>query len=196
MEVWKYLVLFVSVLGYGTIHSLLAADEVKRLLLERMPSLKRSYRFMYTVIAIVTLIPILLWYAQLDETLLIGSKFLQFLGASCVVVGMILLLLAFKSYNLKIFMGLDFTEESDSKEPLVVTGMYHYVRHPLYFALIVLFLGFAMLVPDARTFVLVGAMLIYIAVGSTLEERKLTQRYGDAYRDYCRKTKRWIPFVI
>jgi protein-S-isoprenylcysteine O-methyltransferase Ste14 len=196
MEVWKHILLFFSVLGYGTLHSVLAADEVKRFLFAGMPSLKRSYRFMYTVIAIVTLIPIVVVYAQLDETVLIASKILQFLGATCVVAGMILLLVAFKSYDLKIFMGLDFSEESDTREPLVITGMYHYVRHPLYFALIVLFLGFAMLVPDARTFLLVGAMLIYIVVGSTLEERKLTQRYGEAYQAYCRKTKRWIPFVI
>jgi methanethiol S-methyltransferase len=196
MEVWKYLILFVSVLVYGALHSLLAANEVKRFLFDRMPSLKRSYRFGYTVLAVLTLIPILLWYAKLDESLLIGSKFLQFFGAAFVVVGMILLLLAFKSYDLKIFMGLDFSEESDSNEPLVVSGMYRYVRHPLYFALIVLFVGYAMLVPDVRTFVLVGGLLFYIVVGSILEERKLTQRYGEDYQAYCRKTKRWIPFVI
>jgi methanethiol S-methyltransferase len=196
MEGWKYLVLFVSVLVYGALHSLLAANEVKRFLFERMPALKPSYRFIYTVLAVLTLIPMLLWYAQLEGALLISSKILQIFGVMVMVVGGLLLRLAFKSYNLKIFMGLDFSEESDSNEPLVVSGMYRYVRHPLYFALIVLFVGYAMWVPDVRTFVLVGGMLFYIVVGSILEERKLTQRYGEAYQAYCRKTKRWIPFVI
>jgi methanethiol S-methyltransferase len=196
MEGWKYLVLFVSVLVYGALHSLLAANEVKRFLFERMPALKPSYRFIYTVLAVLTLIPMLLWYAQFEGALLISSKIIQILGVMVMVVGGLLLRLAFKSYNLKIFMGLDFSEESDSNEPLVVSGMYRYVRHPLYFALIVLFVGYAMWVPDVRTFVLVGGMLFYIVVGSILEERKLTQRYGEAYQAYCRKTKRWIPFVI
>jgi methanethiol S-methyltransferase len=196
MEVWKYLILFVSVLAYGALHSLLAANEVKRFLFGRMPSLKRCYRFGYTVLAALTLIPIILWYTQLEGTLLLSSKILQISGLMVMVIGGLLLWLAFKSYDLKIFMGLDFSEESDSSEPLVVSGMYRYVRHPLYFALIVLFVGYAMWVPDVRTFVLVGGLLFYIVVGSILEERKLTQRYGEAYQTYCRKTKRWIPFVI
>lgn len=196
MLTYSHAVLFIAVVLFGALHSLLAANQVKNFLFRLLPSLKSVYRFGYTLIAAITLIPIVVLYAKIDEVPILTHQGLQFGAMVILVLGMILLLFAFKSYNLKIFVGLDFSEESDSKEPLVVSGMYRYVRHPLYFALIVLFIGFALLYPDFRTWVLVIAMLIYIVVGSKLEERKLTQRYGKAYKDYCRKTKRWIPFVI
>ncbi len=79
---------------------------------------------------------------------------------------------------------------------LVQEGIYKYVRHPAYTGLLLGSLGCITLFGSllgyaAFVFLGVPAMLYRIRV----EEVALTEQLGDEYVDYCRKTKRLIPFV-
>ncbi|MCB0855774.1 MAG: protein-S-isoprenylcysteine methyltransferase, partial [Bacteroidetes bacterium] len=38
--------------------------------------------------------------------------------------------------------------------------------------------------------------LIYLIVGTILEEKKLVNEFGDAYRDYQKKVKMLIPYIF
>lgn len=79
---------------------------------------------------------------------------------------------------------------------LIKEGFYKYVRHPAYTGLLIGTLGcisiFASVLGYGLFILLaVPAMLYRIRV----EELALTERFGDEYVEYCKKTKRLIPFI-
>jgi len=77
---------------------------------------------------------------------------------------------------------------------LVITGPYRRVRHPMYTALILLWFGLS--VVSANWFIilwmLVGAMGI-IRDRAPLEEAMMLETFGDTYREYMRRTGRFLP---
>lgn len=76
-------------------------------------------------------------------------------------------------------------------EELVVSGLYRYMRHPLYtFSMILLWF---MPVVSRNYLLLVGLMTAYFIAGSILEERRLQADFGDAYAAYQRTVPRFFP---
>lgn len=83
----------------------------------------------------------------------------------------------------------------DTSHQLATGGPFRIVRHPIYMALNLLALGSALWVPTA----IVWASFALMAIGSDLraraEESLLTQAFGASYREYCARTKRFVPGV-
>jgi protein-S-isoprenylcysteine O-methyltransferase len=79
---------------------------------------------------------------------------------------------------------------------LVDTGPYRFVRHPSYTGALLAFIGFAMVLRNWAS-VLVISLPIALAFlyRINVEERALIQALGDRYRAYIQRTKRLIPFV-
>ena len=113
-----------------------------------------------------------------------------------IVFGLLILGIAFASFNLKEFFGLEQYQESEQKSELVITGIYQYVRHPLYFGTLVLFVGLFFLIPTFKIALVNAISFIYLIIGSRLEEQKLIDYFGQSYIDYKSKVKGLIPFVI
>lgn len=81
------------------------------------------------------------------------------------------------------------TDEPASR--LVVDGLYRYVRHPLYFAgLVIIWL---MPVMSCNLLALNIGLTLYILIGAFFEERKMLQDFGETYADYRRRTPMLIP---
>lgn len=78
-------------------------------------------------------------------------------------------------------------------EPLRVTGVYRWVRHPLYlFSLMALW---PVTVMRGAYFGFCLGATIYFVIGSLYEERRMVAAFGEAYRAYQRQTPWLIPFV-
>ncbi|WP_456392176.1 methyltransferase family protein [Nitratifractor sp.] len=73
---------------------------------------------------------------------------------------------------------------------LVTTGIYRCTRHPMLFGLMLLPLGFALLLgsPTFILFVAPAEALFILLMILTLEEREAIAKFGDAYREYRRRT--------
>jgi protein-S-isoprenylcysteine O-methyltransferase Ste14 len=80
------------------------------------------------------------------------------------------------------------------KHELVTSGPYHWVRHPFYVAAALIFLGYG--VGAANWFILAGGALAatLLVMRLRIEEQKLIDRFGDAYRDYMKRTRRFVPW--
>ena len=79
-------------------------------------------------------------------------------------------------------------------ENLVVTGLYRYVRNPMYVAVVVVILGQAVLFGDWR--LIVYAMLVWLVFHAFVvgyEEPTLARRFGTRYDDFRANVPRWIP---
>ena len=78
---------------------------------------------------------------------------------------------------------------------LVVEGVYSRVRHPRYVGVGLGVAAMALFANYLALYVLVLAYIPMIYVVALLEERELEARFGDAYREYCRKVPRFLPRV-
>ena len=77
---------------------------------------------------------------------------------------------------------------------LVVTGLYRYVRNPMYVAIVAVILGQAFLLGDQRL-IAYGALiwLAFHAFVVSYEEPALTRRFGAQYEVFRANVPRWIP---
>jgi protein-S-isoprenylcysteine O-methyltransferase Ste14 len=79
---------------------------------------------------------------------------------------------------------------------LVNSGIYHYIRHPLYLSIFLLGTGIMLKNPGAVQLILGAINLIAIFLTALIEEREMIARFRDEYRGYMKETKMFIPFVI
>jgi protein-S-isoprenylcysteine O-methyltransferase Ste14 len=79
---------------------------------------------------------------------------------------------------------------------LVSSGIYRYVRHPLYASLLLLAWGAFFKHPDKMSGVLAGVAAGLLFVTAKVEEREDIAYFGPAYEAYMRRSRRFIPFVF
>lgn len=79
---------------------------------------------------------------------------------------------------------------------LVTSGIYKYIRHPQYTGLILISLG--MLIEWATIpMLLLFPIMVYIYVRlAKREEGDMINEFGDEYKQYMKKTKMFLPFII
>jgi protein-S-isoprenylcysteine O-methyltransferase Ste14 len=79
-------------------------------------------------------------------------------------------------------------------QPLKTYGVYGFVRHPLYFAWMLLVFGAPVMTMTRLTFAVFSTL--YLAVAIPFEERSLTETFGRDYASYRRKVRwRMIPGI-
>lgn len=76
---------------------------------------------------------------------------------------------------------------------LVTTGVYGISRNPLYLALTAIYLGIGLVLPSLPVLVLVLPVLVVMRYGvMAREESYLDGKFGDAYRAYKARVRRWL----
>lgn len=83
-----------------------------------------------------------------------------------------------------------------SEQALVVSGPYRWVRHPMYVAFLLFDVGCGLLSANhVLTWVFPALLILHIALRLGLEERLLTERFGEAYWIYAQETARFLPHL-
>ena len=84
-----------------------------------------------------------------------------------------------------------------SGHTLVETGPYRYIRHPSYTGLLLAFVGLGV---SFGSWLSIGVLVVPITLALLrridVEEAALRRGLGEAYTDYCTRTKRLIPGVL
>ncbi|HLW47473.1 MAG TPA: isoprenylcysteine carboxylmethyltransferase family protein [bacterium] len=76
---------------------------------------------------------------------------------------------------------------------LVQDGPYRYTRHPLYVSMATIYAGAALGVNSLWALVLLPAAVALIDRGPMVrEERYMEQKFGEAYRTYKARVRRWV----
>ena len=76
---------------------------------------------------------------------------------------------------------------------LATGGVYRYTRNPLYISLTLIYLGIAAAANDLWLLLLAIPLLVVIRYGVIeREERYLEAKFGDDYRQYKARVRRWI----
>lgn len=185
---------------WGAVHSFLASHGFKHWIRQAVGSAAyfRIYRFAYNLFSVASLFPILAMLTIFPDQALYRipepwrylTAFLQGLAVIALLVGVL------QTGPLE-FAGLAQLAPSygDSKpSELVTTGLYAYVRHPLYSA------GLALLWFSAEMTVnrlaLWSVFSLYLLIGARFEERKLLKDFGSAYAEYQARTPMLIPKIV
>ena len=77
----------------------------------------------------------------------------------------------------------------------VRAGPYRWVRNPMYLGHLIFFAGLAVLLRSWPGVALLVFHLFWFDRRVREDEQRLTALFGDDYRDYCRRVKRWIPGI-
>jgi protein-S-isoprenylcysteine O-methyltransferase Ste14 len=191
------IIVFLSLAVYGLIHSLMASLPVKAWARRQFGlAADRYYRIVFNWVGLLSFLPVLalagvlpgktLYRLHLPWTLL--TLGLQLCAVLAVAVGVM-------QIGAASFLGLRplIVPVETTPPSLVTTGLYRFVRHPLYTAGI-LFIWASPVMTTNLLALYIGAT-IYFVVGSLDEEYRMRREFGDAYREYCRRTPMLIPFL-
>ena len=86
--------------------------------------------------------------------------------------------------------------ELENTERLVTTGIYRYIRHPMYASLLFLAWGVLLKSISIGTVVLAGIATIALMATAKAEEAEDRVRFGQAYGEYMKRTHRFVPFLV
>jgi protein-S-isoprenylcysteine O-methyltransferase Ste14 len=110
------------------------------------------------------------------------------LGAAIIVLG-IWQADAWSFLGLRQILGL---QEQPQTAQLVVSGLYRWVRHPLYTGGLLLI--WLLPVMTANLLALFICLSIYLVVGAHFEESRLIHEFGESYLHYRQQVPMLIPF--
>jgi protein-S-isoprenylcysteine O-methyltransferase Ste14 len=79
---------------------------------------------------------------------------------------------------------------------LVKSGIYGYIRHPLYLSVFLLGTGVMLKNPESLQLLLGTINLVAVYFTARIEENEMIAKFGDAYQEYMKETKMFIPFIL
>lgn len=79
---------------------------------------------------------------------------------------------------------------------LVTSGIYHYIRHPLYSSLLLLTWGIFFKSPSLLGMVLAMTATTFLFATARADESECKHFFGAPYQRYMQTTKRFIPYLF
>lgn len=196
----KYLTLSFIWVGYCFLHSFLISIRFTNYLTRVLKNYYAFYRLFYVLISLVLLIWIINIPTQLDNVIVITNVPPWSIIRQVLTWGSLLMFFwaFFFNYDSLSFFGirqmLNFgkVKQINPSEAIKKNGLLALTRHPMYLALIIFLLCQTFSMADI---VVNSILIIYVVIGTVLEEKKLVLEFGDAYRKYQQEVPMLIPFT-
>ncbi|MFC1555005.1 methyltransferase family protein [candidate division KSB1 bacterium] len=78
---------------------------------------------------------------------------------------------------------------------LITNGIYRFIRHPIYFGVIIVCFAVPVYAFSLYGFIVMSALIPLGLNRIRMEEELLTEEYGDVYRAYKKTSRKLIPFI-
>jgi protein-S-isoprenylcysteine O-methyltransferase Ste14 len=183
-------------------HSILASQEFKIFVVNKLGNKIAFYRLFYNFVSIVSFILIYLFSPKPDFIIYDLLFPYDIIVVILQLLSFVALLWASKFINMKEFLGISQItryyhknynyNDLDEILELRIEGPFKFSRHPIY-----LFASFFLILRPTMDFfylVFVINMLVYFYIGSYYEERKLIKIFGKQYEDYQKSVPKIFPF--
>ena len=79
---------------------------------------------------------------------------------------------------------------------LIDTGIFKYIRHPLYSSLLFLTWGIFLKNPSVELIIVSVLSTVLLYLTAIFDEKECIGFFGDKYIEYMKKSKRFIPYVV
>jgi len=116
----------------------------------------------------------------------------RYLGLAPIALGVVLYISCSGSF---IFVGKGTPIPFTPTKELIVTGLYRFVRNPLYIAGVLVLAGEAILFQSSGIFIYCLVMFGAFNIHVLMEETFLSEKFGTRYEQYCKSVPRWIPIL-
>jgi len=115
----------------------------------------------------------------------------RWIGLILAVTGMML------EFSTQIYLGRNYSTTLHIREEqtLITAGPYHYMRHPMYTALITVGIGLGLLSSSWYFLLPFLATIIVVAFRVQKEEDVMIENFGERYLKYSQETGRFFPRV-
>jgi protein-S-isoprenylcysteine O-methyltransferase Ste14 len=183
-----------------TLHSLLASRAASTWVRRHLGAASAWYRLFYNILALLTLLPLLIWYLMLPyDPLLRWEGLWKGLRVFLVLLAVWVLAAGAMVYPLGEFLGISqIRRQGNGREGptgeqkrLVRLGILGLVRHPWYLAVLILLWSRDL---AARDLVTSGILTLYLLVGARLEEGRLQAEFGEEFRKYRQEVSMIFPW--
>ena len=129
------------------------------------------------------------YYQAFNFGSLSGSATLHMIGAPLLVIGSLII----------VYSKQTLSKQGQPSEPgvptsaIVDSGMFGHSRNPLYMGLTLCYCGLSFAIDNAWLLALLPITLIAVQIALIApEERYLEQKFGDDYRAYRKRVRRWL----
>jgi len=183
---------------YCVVHSYTASNQLKNRVRERFgPETYRWYRLVYNIFSVVSFIPVL-WLLRILPDKLIYFIPLPWPILTLVIqsLGFIVIILGVSQTGIKPFWGIQLllsNDRSPESSDFVKTGLYGWVRHPLYAGALLIIWPATSMTVNLLVFLIICT--IYFVVGARLEEKRYVEAFGEAYVKYQQEVPMLIPDI-
>jgi protein-S-isoprenylcysteine O-methyltransferase Ste14 len=79
---------------------------------------------------------------------------------------------------------------------LVTSGVYKYIRHPLYSSLLLLTWGMFFKLPSIAGGTLTAFAILFLIATAKADEAECIQFFGAEYQNYMLKSKMFLPYIL
>jgi len=141
--------------------------------------------FAFESVFILVLLNIRVWFVNPFSFKQIVSWILMLLSIYAVVTGYLLLKRKGKP-----------TRNFENTSLLVKSGIYGYIRHPLYLSIFLLGTGIMLKDPAPFQIVLGFINLVAVYITARIEEHEMISKFGEEYKIYMTETKMFIPYIL
>lgn len=143
------------------------------------------------IITGAVIIGFLLYIFRID-ILIVNSIFLQTLGFSLFIIGIIIRWIAIRTlgtaFNVKVTII--------KNQKLYTSGIYKYIRHPSYTGLIIYYTGLGLIMSNALCLIIfILSSFTVVLYRIQIEERILSEHYKSEYINYMKHSYRIFPFI-
>ncbi len=111
-------------------------------------------------------------------------------GIILFIIGLVILLICIFRLAIK---GKGTLSPLDPTTKLVISGMYKYSRNPMYVGAMIMLIGESIIFQSTALWIY--AIIVFVAFNLFIwlhEEPRLSRDFGDEYREYRHKVRRWI----
>ncbi|MBN1821621.1 MAG: isoprenylcysteine carboxylmethyltransferase family protein, partial [Prolixibacteraceae bacterium] len=84
----------------------------------------------------------------------------------------------------------------ENTSELVDTGIYRYIRHPLYLSLILLTWGIFFKNMDTNLLIISILSTLFLYITARFDEKECLAFFGEEYSNYMKRSKMFIPFIF
>jgi protein-S-isoprenylcysteine O-methyltransferase Ste14 len=134
------------------------------------------------------------WFTDAFSLFQVISWICLFAASYLVIAGAILLKKRGKPVKKERDSGTLYGFEQTTQ--LVDTGIYRYIRHPLYSSLLLLTWGIFFKNPTVFLLFISALSTLFLFLTALFDEKECIRVFGNSYKEYMKRSRRFIPYLF
>ena len=196
----KYIILSLVWAGYCALHSFLISIRFTNILARLLKNYYAFYRLFYVLFSFMTLVLVIDCTSTVDNEIIITyAPPWSIIRYALMYSALLMFFWAFffnydslSFFGIRQIMQFGKVKNINPSEGLKKNGLLGITRHPMYLALIIYLLSQNFKMVDIVVNII---LIIYVIIGTKLEEKKLVLEFGDTYIKYQQEVPMLIPFT-